>query len=78
MAPRSTVALDRDLLKRVDAWAARTGRPTGPGHRKTAIEDLVSFALAAPIEDIDGPAEYIRPRPTAQLDLGNLEVPDGK
>jgi hypothetical protein len=71
MAVRSTVGLDRDLLRRVDEWAAKTGRPTGPGHRKTAIEDLVRYALAAPMEDIDGPAAYVKARPTqATIPLG--------
>lgn len=46
MAVRSTVGLERDLLRRVDAWAAGHNLPTGPGHRATAVQELLEIALA--------------------------------
>lgn len=43
---RSTVGLERDLLRRVDAWAAGHRLPTGPGHRALAVSELLEIALA--------------------------------
>lgn len=46
MAVRSTVGLQRDLLRRVDAWAAGHNLPVGPGHRALAVSELLEIALA--------------------------------
>lgn len=46
MSTRSTVNLERGLLKRVDAWAARHQMPVGPGHRTLAVSELLEIALA--------------------------------
>lgn len=45
--PRSTVSIDRDVLRRVDAWAIEHGYPEGPGHRAKAVQALVEAALGA-------------------------------
>lgn len=47
MSVRSTVSLERDLLKRVDAWAAGHNLPTGPGHRALAVSELLEIGMLA-------------------------------
>lgn len=44
--PRSTVSLERDLLRRVDTWATGHSLPAGPGHRALAVSELLEIALA--------------------------------
>ena len=45
MTARSTVLIDRDLCRRVDAWADRNGFASGPGHRTKAVDALLKIGL---------------------------------